>query len=178
MCADAVIIEKLYKDFFPALCVFTFQYTRDIDVARDICQDAFLYIWKKKIFFSTTDAAKSYLFKYVRNRALNYLRDKKAQNEKLLELAFSDAYFRDILIETEAYDILYKAVVLLPKQGQRIINLTLDGLKNHEIAARLGISENTVKTLKRKAYKSLRIEMGGNALACLVLFEHTRQDKK
>ncbi len=170
MYAKATTFEKFYREFFPSLCVFAFKYTQEDDVARDICQDAFLYVWKKKIVFEANDSAKSYLFKYVRNRSLNYLRNKHNQNEKLLKLAVTEEYFRDTLIETEAYEILYKAVVLLPKQGQRVIKLTLDGLKNHEIAEQMGISENTVKTIKKQAYKTLRVEIGENILACLFLF--------
>jgi len=162
---DLGAFEQFYEDFFPSLCVFANKYLQDEDTSRDIAQDAFLYFWKKNISFWSIASAKSYLFKYVKNRSLNYLRDRRLENTEIIADKETDVYFRDMIIEAEAYQILYSAMVTLPQQGQRVIDLTLDGFKNREIAEQLGISVNTVKTIKRQAYQTLRGELKENVFA-------------
>ena len=53
------------------------------------------------------------------------------------------------MIETESYRIFYAAIETLSPQGREVIQLALDGLKNSEIAARLGIAESSVHTQKK-----------------------------
>ena len=45
----------------------------------------------------------------------------------------------------------------MPPQTRQVIQLSLDGLKNSEIAERLGVAESSVHTLKKIAYKKLRV---------------------
>lgn len=165
--------EQFYKGFFPSLCVFACKYVQDEAVSQDIAQDAFLYCWKNKIDFYSVSSAKSYLFKYVKNRSLNYLRDRHTGHPEFMAGKEQEVYFRDLVIEAEAFQTLYNAVVALPHQGRRIIDLTLDGYKNREIAEQLGISVNTVKTLKKQAYSVLRFELKENVLALFTLIEKT-----
>ena len=69
----------------------------------------------------------------------------------------NSGFFHDKLIETESYRIFYAAIETLSPQGREVIQLALDGLKNSEIAARLGIAESSVHTQKKIAYKKLRV---------------------
>ena len=73
----------------------------------------------------------------------------------------SGRYSRIILpecdfIEEETYQLVHKAVEQLPKQSCKIIQLSLQGYSNQEIADQLNISINSVRTLKQSAYKKLR----------------------
>lgn len=58
--------------------------------------------------------------------------------------------------DIETYLLVRKAVGALPVQMRKIIELAMQGKKNAEIAAELSISEGTVHTLKKTAYKKLR----------------------
>ncbi len=68
----------------------------------------------------------------------------------------SEAYFENEVIRQETYLLVRKAVGALPVQMRKIIELAMQGKKNAEIAAQLSISEGTVHTLKKTAYKKLR----------------------
>ena len=48
----------------------------------------------------------------------------------------------------------------MPEQQKEIILLSMKGLKVKEIAASLELSENTVKTQKKRAYQFIRKELG------------------
>lgn len=52
--------------------------------------------------------------------------------------------------------LLFNAINTLAPQSAAIIQLSLQGLKNEEIARELSISENTVKVLKYRSLKKLR----------------------
>ena len=56
--------------------------------------------------------------------------------------------FFNILVEEESNRLLFNAINTLAPQSAAIIQLSLQGLKNEEIARELSISENTVKVLK------------------------------
>ena len=61
------------------------------------------------------------------------------------------------IVRAEIYDMILKAVDELPTECGRVFRMAyLDGLENEEIAVRLGISINTVKSQKNKAKTQLR----------------------
>lgn len=153
---DIDAFKVFFEKFYPSLCLFANRYLNDDVVSLDIAQDAFVFLWSREIDFPSFDSAKSYLFKYVKNRSLNYLRDKQSRNRLNLEIVATDAYFQEGVIEEETYSIIHRAILLLPPQSQKVMLLSLDGLKNLEIAQELGISINTVKTIKLRAFRVLR----------------------
>ncbi len=166
---DLAAFKLFFESFYPSLCLFANKYLKDRDVSLDIVQDAFIYLWNKKADFQSVNAAKSYLYQYVKNRSLNYLRDNEIRKRKELKDLESEVYFRDNMIEEETYQIVSDAIRTLPPQGQRVIELSLDGLKNQEIADQLGISINTVKTIKLRAFAALRNELKDNIFILFVL---------
>ena len=76
-----------------------------------------------------------------------------------LGAAEREYFFRDIVIEEETYRIVNEAIDALPVQSRRIIKLSLEGKQNKEISEELGISVNTVKSLKYKAMDVLRVAL-------------------
>ena len=141
-------------------------------LSKDVAQDAFIKWWNKREDFRDFAAVKSFLYITIRNQCLNYIRD----HRKEVDLAgrFSeetDADFDLIVIEEEAIEALYSAIDRLPAQSARIMRLVVKGDKNQEIADQLGISVNSVKTLKYNALNILRKELTGSLLLLLAWFE-------
>lgn len=170
---DIDAFKHFFESLYPSLCLFANRYLRDPDASLDITQDAFVYIWKMKDKIHSIDSAKTYLYKYVRNRSLNYLRDQKQRSLLNYEQLNSETFFRDNLIEEETYQLIYKAIWNLPPQGQKVIELALDGLKNQEIAEELNITINTVKTIKQRAFKVMREELKENVFVLFMLWCNT-----
>ena len=95
---------------------------------------------------------KAFLYTAVRNKALNELEHSKVVFEyaqKVIEKK-KDSFFHDAVVEEETYRIL-------PDQMRAIMRLAMEGKKNAEIAEQLNVSVETVHTLKKIAYKKLRI---------------------
>lgn len=161
--------KKFFESFYPSLSLFANKYTRNHEISLDIAQEAFVYLWNKKEDIHSIDSAKSYLFKYVKNRSLNYLRDQEKHKSISFEQLDSEIFFRDNLIEEETYQMINMAIKNLTPQGQKVIELSLDGLKNQEIANELNISINTVKTIKLRAFKCMREDLKENIFVLFML---------
>jgi len=96
----------------------------------------------------------------VKNSCINYLK-KESLKSRYLESSDKEIFenFKNTILEEETYRILYQAINELPEQSAKIMKLTLDGLQNQEISERLGVSVNTVKTLKYNSIKKLRSQL-------------------
>lgn len=152
---DEQVFKKLFDEFYQALCVFASTYLKDDVLSADIVQEGFVKFWSKRERFDNYFKVKSFLYTMVRNDCLNYIRDHKLKREDLSVLE-SVEFYTETLLEEEAYRMFYNAVDSLPHQTRQVILLSLDGLKNSEIAGQLGIAESSVHTLKKLAYKKLR----------------------
>ena len=62
----------------------------------------------------------------------------------------------NLLIAEDTNQALINAINTLPLQSARIMRLVLSGYENREIAQIMGISINTIKTLKYSAIRKLR----------------------
>lgn len=101
----------------------------------------------------------AYLHTTVKNRCLNYLNSKNRENNRYRDIGRDmdmDGNIDNILIEEDINFILKSAIKSLPPKTADIILLVLSGLSNKQIALTIGISINTVKTLKYSGIKKIR----------------------
>ena len=113
-------------------------------------------MWDHLKGFDSFTAIRVYLFRNVRNAALDYLRHDKVRNRNSTELnVWLQNELREPLerkiIEEEVFGSMYDAIYKLPEQTRKIVLLTLEGVSNPKIAEQLKISVNTLKTLKKKS---------------------------
>ena len=149
--------EVLFKKYYLSMCIIARRIVEDEDVAKDLVQEIFIHLWEKRETYDFREATDIFLYVSVKNKCFDYLKSRKrlpVQNG--LAAADNESFFRDIVIEEETYRIVMEAIDALPSQSGRIIKLSLEGKQNKEISAELGISVNTVKTLKYKAMDKLR----------------------
>lgn len=150
--------HDIFKKYYIALCAFATQYTEDKEISADLVQDSFLQLWQIREDFLYLHQVKSFLYMTVRNKALDELRHSKVVYEYEQDMAKkqTDLFFHDAVVEEETYRIIVEAINKLPNQMRAIMHLALQGEKSKEIAIRLEISNETVHTLKKIAYKKLK----------------------
>ena len=165
--------KKEFKQFFdshyPLLCLFAQKYVQDADVASDMVQEAFVKLWNGREEFENKNAVKGFLYTVTRNNCLNCLKHDKVKMEFSSHPMDSDLYFRDQIIVEETYQAIHDAIEVLPSQGKRVVEMSMRGLKNPEIALRLNISVNTVKSVKANAYRLLRLQLKDALIILLFL---------
>ncbi|PKQ69356.1 hypothetical protein BZG01_00005 [Labilibaculum manganireducens] len=157
------VFKSIFENHYHPLCGFAGKFITDSDVCDDIVQESFFCLWKKRAEISNINAIKSYLYSSVRNACLNYLRHQSVKDKSEADIIAlsSQWYLEDSIIEEEVHSQIYEAIKDLSPQSRKVIVMTMNGLTNPEIAADLGVSVNTVKTLKQRGYKFLRGRLKG-----------------
>ena len=155
-------LKSFFESFYPQVYRLAQKYLNDKFISHDMAQESFVGFWMKINDFSTIESAKKYIYTSVKNRCLNHLRDSKKLTPLELDSFEKENFIRDAIIENETYKLIYDAIADLSPQSQRVIEYSLDGLKNAEIAKILDISINTVKTIKLRAFESMRSRLKKN----------------
>jgi RNA polymerase sigma factor (sigma-70 family) len=71
---DGAAFERLFKTYYATLCHFARTYVRGEDECREVVQEVFLRIWEKRQVWHPSHSVRMYLYRAVRNKALNHVR--------------------------------------------------------------------------------------------------------
>ncbi len=169
---DVKAFEELFKQLYPSMCVVARDYVKDTGIAEDIAQEAFIKLWNSIEKYDEISSLKTFLYVMVKNLSLNYLTQAKMKGEYEESLPKEEALsFNNRIIEEESYRLLQQAIEKLPTQSAKIMKLSLNGLQNKEIAIRLDVSVNTIKTLKYNALKVLKKNLQDYYFLLLLLLD-------
>lgn len=152
--------EFFFKQYYSWLCNISFSIVKNHDAAEDIVQELFTSLWKNKDSLSVNGDIKHYLARAIKNRSLNYLRDKK--HFKGIESIKGDWELADnnVQKEMEYYELMdsvQKVISDLPEKCREVFMQSRYEKKSYkEIASHLNISEKTVENQISKALKVLR----------------------
>ena len=166
---DSSALKDFFVEFYPSICLFSKKIIPETDIIEDIAQEAFLVFWRSQKQFENIDALKGFLYVTAKNKCLNHLKIKGLRAEILKNGFDKEEHIYELILEEETYRIISKAIEKLPPQGRRIIELSMKEYKNPEIAEELGVSVNTIKTLKRNAYKVLRENLKDHVFVLFLL---------
>lgn len=175
---DMVAFEELYNRYYVFLCVIAEHIVKNSSDAEEIVSDVFLKLWSIREKIEITSSIKGYLIKAVQNTSLNYIeRDRFINNnsERLSGtdnklLAWDSDYPLGQLYEKEVIEVLENAISSLPEACRNVFLLSRkDNLKYSDIACKLEISVNTVKTQMKIALAHLRKDMKDYLTFILIL---------
>jgi RNA polymerase sigma-70 factor (ECF subfamily) len=154
--------EAIYRNYHRMLYSIAFRYLSSAEDAEDATADVFVRLWEMRREIVIETNLRNFLYTMMKNYVLNQLRGSKPV---FLTIDGADIYQKedeelsDELLEgKEMQNRLYKAIHSLPEQKRKICLLKMEeNLKNEEIAKRLNISVNTVKTHYLIALRMLRL---------------------
>ncbi|OMP30164.1 MULTISPECIES: RNA polymerase sigma factor [Mangrovimonas] len=160
--------KVIFERHFPSLYLLASKILQNEQKGKDVAQEAFIKLWEKDVEdFTDENSLKAYLYVLVKNACISIIRKEKKITNLELENGLSvnnEAFLNEVLKE-ETYILLHKAIKELSPQAEQAVNLTLKGYSNQDIADELNVTINTVKTVKRRAYKLLRKNLGHQFIA-------------
>ncbi len=161
---DERAFTQVYDRYHKLLYVLAYRYLMNANMAEDVVQHVFSRLWEFRTELRVGISLKNYLFTMTKNHVLNLIRNENSAIAKNYEMAQSAPAYEDNLIEDlekkELMSNFYKAVDMLPVQKREICLMKVrEELTNQEIAERMKLSVNTVKTHYSEALKLLRVHL-------------------
>ena len=158
---DKPAFNEIYDRYWPQLYLHVNRMLRDEEVAQDIVQDVFIWLFEKAEDLDINISLSGFLYVAVRNRVFNTIKRNKLKDNYLVEIAaFADNMVYDTdrhLHMQELTVVIEREINLMPLKMREIFNLSRKSHLSHkEIAAELGISEHTVSTQIQRALIRLR----------------------
>lgn len=162
---DHIAYQQIFERFYGVLYLHALKILRDEDEAKDIVQELFEMLWRKKESLVLTGKLSAYLYAATRNLVLNLIEHRKVKGRylnSLREFMEQDNCLTDFQVrEKELKNIIEQEIAALPVRMGEIFKLSrTEHLSHKEIAARLQLSELTVKTQVKRALKLLKPKFG------------------
>jgi RNA polymerase sigma-70 factor (ECF subfamily) len=152
-------LERIFRAHYAALYAVALKFVISPDIAQDITQDVLVRFWERRYLHRGLTSIENFLFTAIKHESLNYLRSRQRAEKRHQHLAPASSEapaVLNLLIEEETNQLLVEAINQLPEQSARVMRLLLSGYENKEVALILGVSVNTIKTLKYGAIRKLR----------------------
>lgn len=170
MTAKEQIFNRSYTSYFRSCAAFARSFVFDKAEAENLAADALLVLWQKRDDPEVdVERALPFLLGVVRNKAMNFLRARRREQEALgragemvareLELRIGSLEMCDpaMLYRADVNDIIERTLSSL---GDRTAEVFLQsryaGLSHKQIARRYGLSVKTVEYHVSRALRALR----------------------
>lgn len=158
-------VTPFYEDLYPGLLVYASRQLGDelSYLAEDCVQDAVMSSYTGRHLFKSSPAWYTYILKCIYHSSIKLLRKHRSRNNYLDsgEISHVTSDLDVAMLEQETLDMLYAAIESLPPKYREVLRLSYkEGLKNAEIAERLGVAEITVKKWKAGILVMLRERLG------------------
>jgi RNA polymerase sigma-70 factor, ECF subfamily len=162
--SDREAFNALFRVLYYPLTYYAYRYTKSRDQACDIVQDVFVLIWQDREEIDPDQSLKSYLYKMVRNKSLNHMRDHTNRMVHLDNLSGNDAeasYPAEMEDhQTSANHLKLKFMAWIDELSDRrkeAFELSrFEGLNHDEIADVMNLSVKTVNNHIVDALSHLR----------------------
>ena len=157
----------MFYDHYKNLVLYAKKFVNETEIARDLVQDVFIYLWDKRNKLNIERSLPSYLFRAVHNACINYLKRESNKEDYIRNFllrinsdnystsAYEDAH--ELVVQKDLLEQIETIVEGLPEQCRNIFKMSrFKGLKNREIAEIYAISQRTVETQIYRALKVLK----------------------
>ena len=162
---DEGAFDTLFRRYYAPLVGFAEAMLRGTGASEDIVQDVLLEMWRRRETINAGDSAKAYLFRSVRNRALNAIRHDG--NVRRLEPVVRD---EAVALEAAPADVELGAVELDVAIREAVHGLRepirecfllsrRDKLTYAQIADVMGVSVKTIEARMGAALRELRLKL-------------------
>jgi len=150
---------KLYDKYCDAMFKVAIRYVNDVYIAEDIMQESFLKAFTKITDFNTENTFGGWLKRIVINQALDWLKEKKLNQESFNESHFKIIDYKENNLSidlNESVEMIYKAINELPERFKIVLKLyLLEGYDHDEISSVLNITNVASRTILHRGKQKL-----------------------
>ena len=149
-------LDLLYRNVYPGLILYAIKYLGEESefLAEDCVQNAIFSAWERRNKFDSVYTFKAFLYMAIKNDIISIHRKNSARERYVRELE-DVSCFANSVIDQEAQTLLYSAIEELPEKAKIVFEMSfMEGLKNVEIAEKLGLSDSSVKKIQATAWIS------------------------
>ena len=160
---DESAYAALFHEHFHRLCEYAMSYLRSRDEAREVVQEVFVSLFVDRERLRLDENMRVYLFRAVRNRALNVVRDGRVRSRwarGVLDGARDGPVSwnegESVVLRGEIADRVRQLIAELPlKCKEAFLLVRVHGKTYDEAAAILGVHRTTIQTHLIRATKIL-----------------------
>jgi RNA polymerase sigma-70 factor (family 1) len=153
--------EYFYDQYRNKVYNFALKLLVDPDLAREIVQQVYIKFWENRSKLDPERPVEPYLYVITRNACFDWLarvnRDRKMKGYflELNEIRCNET--ENSTLCQDYKELAARAVAILPGKRRQVFELCHnEGLTYEQIAVKLGISKNTVKTHLLKSYQTIK----------------------
>ncbi|MEY8019652.1 RNA polymerase sigma factor [Muriicola sp. SD30] len=163
-------ISLLYDHYGDTLYGVALKVVRDEELAQDVVQESFVKIWKKSDTYDPSKAKLfTWLFRIIRNTAIDKLRSVQTKSDKEIQLDVSNVYNLGIdAIRPEFMDVRENLEKIEHKYQVVLDALFFQGMTQQEASDELDIPLGTIKSRLKIGLRELG-KIYGSTLMILIL---------
>ncbi|MBO6870351.1 MAG: RNA polymerase sigma-70 factor [Balneola sp.] len=157
---DKQAFQKFFDFYYDPLIRYLRARGSSTDVAQDIIQNAFLYIWEHRDQIEEDKSLRSYLYRIAYTRMLNHFKSQNKFNDDATpnEYEYALENPEEELKGKELMEIVQNAIDGMPEKRKAVFELCfMQEFTYKETAEMMSISKNTVENHMTKAFKDVRI---------------------
>ena len=154
-----------FELYWEELYTMAYRHFQDEVPAKDLVQEVFIHIWEKRDLINTEySSLKSYLYKSVKNKVLNYYAAERVRKQVLEQATEQMERFTNLddhsLAKYKALELIVDdSIVRLPKLMRSVYLMRYENYSIAQIAKELNLAEQTVKNYLSDAKRMLRQEL-------------------
>lgn len=147
--------KKLHDRYYNQLFLYAYKSVQSHEIIEELVSDCFIKLWENRKTIEIINSVKHYIFLMLRNNVIDYHRKSKFLTESIDKI--NEPASEDFFEEQKDYTDLYSVIEKLPEQRRKILEMAVfESLTYNQIAEKLQISRNTVKTQISRAYHFLK----------------------
>jgi RNA polymerase sigma-70 factor (ECF subfamily) len=157
---DETAYAAVFRTWYAPLVRFVDAMLRQRDEAEEVVQEVMLELWNRRAQLDPEQPVQAWLFRAARNRALNVVRHRNVRESTapvVRELTAAPTPADATAATHEMQAAIHEAIAELPPRCREVFQLSRgEGLRNAQIAERLGISVKGVEAQMARALRALR----------------------
>jgi RNA polymerase sigma-70 factor (ECF subfamily) len=143
-------MKQLFDRHYQKMVYFGCKFIPDIQEVQDIVAEVFLY-YNKQGYDN-----EAMLYFLVKARCLNHIRDQRGHQVVEISASLLNMPIENEIMEVDLLGKLYQAIDRLPAETKQVLTMFyFENKQCRQIAAELGKTDATVRSIKRYAINSL-----------------------